>query len=219
METYDFNEYLLKEYNEYWKKHYQAQINKIQKTITETEETIQKILNATDEHTILKEGKKINELTSRITDSYYKLLDMQETLQEITEKENHEARLGIDNNKYEELWDKIKTFPKQEYDEKIEKHQFTPQKGTWAYCNCKLYNKMGKIIKQTLKEEYPEIMFSVTTSGDNLWNDRASIKVKKINEEHLEKDNCLKDEFIKELRKKLLEYEPRMTIGIHKYMW
>ena len=109
----------------------------------------------------------------------------------------------------------------------VEEHRFVPALGSNEYCQCKGYYDiprigMGRLIKKDLKEEFPDIGFSVKTYGQEWWTDRAVVKVTSIGDDDVEwfyDDLKLRDEFINDkVYPFLREYEPRIRVTIDKYL-
>ena len=220
----EFNENRLREFNLEKKNDITGKVEEISEAIKDMEETVKGIRNASDDVELLRHAKEAHKRLNMLEIRYMGLLNLKRKLDMIDEDEYTSLLNAISSDKYENVYPLIKDFEPGTILDELGSADFTPEKGTPAYCECKGYYDirridMGKMIKADLLKEYPGLNFSVKTDGTNSWNERALVRITKTRPEILNQYGGFKDEFIRELRSFLSEYEPRIRVGLETYRW
>ena len=188
MKHNEFNQDKLTEYNERTKRVMQAQLTRVKETTEHVKDNLERMKGSADDLELLAEANDTHFLLDTLSKVFFDFINIENEVKNetITDKEEWVGRTH--SRDLAEIYNILSGKDFKEYEKLIEYYEFYPPIGTQPYCECMGYYDMdrigyGKHIKKSLKDEYPEIVFSVTTEKEWLWGDTVTVKIHRDDDE------------------------------------
>lgn len=217
----EFIEEKLEEYNENTKRLIIDYLHLIEDGVDEINDFLNDAQASSSRYYLLGVESQLAHINQMVRMSFHKWLVVERMMNIISPEEYNE------NNEENpiKMFKAIENVKFEHYKDLIETKQFYPTAGSYAYCECMGYDdltrsEMGRVIKNALSKEYPDIAFSVTTS-EGMLHDHVTISYSRIPERYVEMkiDHfSLVKEFYDELDSFLMRFQPRVRIYIESFM-